>query len=200
MNRCVLCLQVVAVLVVAAWLGTTSPQELLPDTASAARFQVGIDQMSLSGGCLTEIPTPCPLWAAPNGVPVCYCTGPNDTTSCSSAEAEGEDEPGATLWRTESQSFDFYGFRGSYPIRTLCTTFYTCQPGCVANFDLGFENEYYTCNRDRVFEDREDSVRGDRTNYVWCDVIFNAQLSRESQQSSQLALVSGIGLELFPKE
>ena len=199
MNRCVLFLQVGLVLVVAAWLGTTSPQEMLPDTASATQFQVSVDQISQSGGCLTEISTPCPAWEDPNSEDVlCGCTGPNDTTSCSPAEAQGEDEEGGAMWRTVTQNYNGFGFGGSIWTPVLCTAFYTCQPGCDAD---SFVIDSFACNVEQVSGfGEDDSYRGDTDNYQWCNVIFNAQLTRESQQSAQLAMVSGIGLQLFSAE
>ena len=196
MNRSVLFLQVGAVLAEAAWLGTTSPHELLPAPAPTAQFQVSLDQMSQSGGCLTEISVPCPAWEDPNSEDaLCGCTGPNDTNSCSPAEAQGEDEEGATLWSTVTQYYNGIGFGGSIWTPTLCTAFYTCQPGCNSS---AFGEEH-SCNTEQVSGFGADSYRGDTDNYQWCDAFY-AQQARESQQSAQLAMVSGIGLQLFSAE
>ena len=202
MNRNVLFLQVGVVLMVAAWLGTTSPQELLPAPASATPFQVGIDQMSQSGGCLTEIYGPCPTWEDPNSEDVlCGCTGPNDTTSCSPAEAQGEDEEDAELSATAGwhnyHDEPGIGFGGSIHTPVVCTTFHTCQPGCIPD---AF-GEGYHCYTEIVSGLGEaDNYRGDPDKPVNCNVYYFVKHTRESQQSAQLAMVSGIGLQLFPKE
>ncbi len=200
MNRTVLILQVGVVLTVSAWLGTTSPQELLPKTESATRFQIHIGQMAQSGGCLTEISGPCPAWGNPEDE-LCGCSGPSDTGSCSPAEAQGEVEEDTEIWRTRAwynyENNPGIGFGGSIQTPILCVKFYTCQPGCIPNaFDNGFH-----CNIEQVSElYEEDSYRGDPDMPQFCNVYFYVQQTRESQQSAQLAMVSGIGLQLFTQE
>ena len=206
MNRSVLFLQVGVVLVVAAWLGTTSPQELLPDTESAARFQVGIDHMSQSGGCWLQNWERCPQVGSAQSE-LCNCTGPSDINTCTPQEAVAETDPDWAipyLYMPEPNrnlQWNFGGYGSSRDVRVFCAILYYCTPIC--RFHITFAR--YTCPLKHISEDQDvwsDMRDGQKVNTddpVWCNFGI-AQRTPESLMQMQVATANGMSIRLFSAE
>ncbi len=197
MNRNMLCWQVVLVLIVATWIGTSSPQELLPSEESATPFQVNLDQVTHAGGCLLPFTLPCPQIGVPED-DICNCTGADDINSCAPAEAVAAVEPdwfklfAGWLDDYTGNGWNQFGYGSTIDATNLCAIIYTCEPTCE---QLLF-SQRWTCNQAEVFRNEEPSYQGNPADIVWCDTHV-AQQTRETPLQSQFARVNGIGLQLF---